>query len=103
MTRAPAHIVWFKRDLRVQDHRPLVEAARLGPVAGPPSTPRPRPCSTRPWPPRTAEAWQRILSDPASYPGLHALELSRAGSSQVRPTQRLAKASRPAAAVPAVY
>jgi deoxyribodipyrimidine photo-lyase len=26
------NIVWFKRDLRIQDHRPLVEAARLGPV-----------------------------------------------------------------------
>ena len=25
-------LVWFKRDLRVDDHRPLVEAARLGPV-----------------------------------------------------------------------
>lgn len=24
--------VWFKRDLRVDDHRPLVEAARRGPV-----------------------------------------------------------------------
>jgi len=26
------HIVWFKRDLRLTDHRPLVEAARRGPV-----------------------------------------------------------------------
>jgi deoxyribodipyrimidine photo-lyase len=26
------HVVWFKRDLRVQDHRPLVEAAKRGPV-----------------------------------------------------------------------
>lgn len=25
-------VVWFKRDLRVEDHRPLVEAARRGPV-----------------------------------------------------------------------
>jgi deoxyribodipyrimidine photo-lyase len=25
-------LVWFKRDLRVADHRPLVEAARRGPV-----------------------------------------------------------------------
>ena len=31
MTTAP-HIVWFKRDLRVADHRALVEAARRGPV-----------------------------------------------------------------------
>ncbi len=28
----PLHIVWFKRDLRIDDHRPLVEAARRGPV-----------------------------------------------------------------------
>ncbi|EDY83917.1 deoxyribodipyrimidine photolyase family [Verrucomicrobiia bacterium DG1235] len=29
----PAYsIVWFKRDLRVHDHRPLFEASRLGPV-----------------------------------------------------------------------
>ena len=28
----PLHIVWFKRDLRVQDHRPLVEAAKSGAV-----------------------------------------------------------------------
>lgn len=28
----PVQIVWFKRDLRIQDHRPLVEAARRGPV-----------------------------------------------------------------------
>ena len=26
------NIVWFKRDLRVADHRPLAEAAKLGPV-----------------------------------------------------------------------
>ena len=25
-------VVWFKRDLRLADHRPLVEAARRGPV-----------------------------------------------------------------------
>jgi deoxyribodipyrimidine photo-lyase len=28
----PVQIVWFKRDLRVRDHRPLAEAARRGPV-----------------------------------------------------------------------
>lgn len=28
----PVHLVWFKRDLRIEDHRPLVEAARSGPV-----------------------------------------------------------------------
>ena len=28
----PLHIVWFKRDLRLADHRPLAEAMRLGPV-----------------------------------------------------------------------
>ncbi|MGF1606085.1 MAG: FAD-binding domain-containing protein [Rhodothalassiaceae bacterium] len=28
----PLHIVWFKRDLRVYDHRPLVAAAARGPV-----------------------------------------------------------------------
>jgi deoxyribodipyrimidine photo-lyase len=28
----PVHIVWFKRDLRIQDHRPLVEAAKRGRV-----------------------------------------------------------------------
>ncbi|MGA0093763.1 MAG: FAD-binding domain-containing protein [Chthoniobacterales bacterium] len=27
-------LVWFKRDLRVDDHRPLAEAARRGPVLG---------------------------------------------------------------------
>jgi deoxyribodipyrimidine photo-lyase len=27
-------VVWFKRDLRVRDHRPLAEAARRGPVLG---------------------------------------------------------------------
>ena len=25
-------VVWYKRDLRIHDHRPLAEAARLGPV-----------------------------------------------------------------------
>ncbi|MAC20148.1 MAG: deoxyribodipyrimidine photolyase [Phycisphaerae bacterium] len=30
----PRSIVWFKRDLRVPDHAPLVEAARRGPLAG---------------------------------------------------------------------
>ena len=30
--KSPNQIVWFKRDLRIQDHRPLVEAARRGPV-----------------------------------------------------------------------
>lgn len=29
---APINIVWFKRDLRVHDHRPLMEAAQAGPV-----------------------------------------------------------------------
>jgi deoxyribodipyrimidine photo-lyase len=29
---APLQIVWFKRDLRIADHRPLVLAARAGPV-----------------------------------------------------------------------
>jgi deoxyribodipyrimidine photo-lyase len=29
---APVNIVWFKRDLRIHDHRPLVEAAKAGPV-----------------------------------------------------------------------
>jgi deoxyribodipyrimidine photo-lyase len=28
----PVQLVWFKRDLRVRDHRPLLEAARAGPV-----------------------------------------------------------------------
>jgi len=28
----PLQIVWFKRDLRTVDHRPLLEASRLGPV-----------------------------------------------------------------------
>ena len=27
-------VVWFKRDLRVGDHRPLAQAAELGPVIG---------------------------------------------------------------------
>ena len=29
---AALQLVWFKRDLRVVDHRPLVEAQQLGPV-----------------------------------------------------------------------
>ena len=28
----PAHLVWFKRDLRIHDHAPLWEAAQRGPV-----------------------------------------------------------------------
>ncbi len=28
----PINVVWFKRDLRIHDHRPLVEAAKAGPV-----------------------------------------------------------------------
>ena len=28
----PLHVVWFKRDLRIHDHRPLTEAAKRGPV-----------------------------------------------------------------------
>ncbi len=32
MTSLDHHIVWFKRDLRVEDHRPLAAAARRGPV-----------------------------------------------------------------------
>ncbi|MFZ9754364.1 MAG: deoxyribodipyrimidine photo-lyase, partial [Cyanobium sp.] len=28
----PLQIVWFKRDLRTVDHRPLLQASRLGPV-----------------------------------------------------------------------
>ncbi|MEM9736798.1 MAG: deoxyribodipyrimidine photo-lyase, partial [Pseudomonadota bacterium] len=28
----PVQIVWFKRDLRVHDHRPLARAAAAGPV-----------------------------------------------------------------------
>ena len=33
MPRIPnLHVVWFKRDLRIRDHRPLVEAAQRGPV-----------------------------------------------------------------------
>ncbi|MEM9185310.1 MAG: FAD-binding domain-containing protein [Planctomycetota bacterium] len=31
MPDGPTQLVWFKRDLRVADHRPLVEAARRGP------------------------------------------------------------------------
>ena len=29
---APLHVVWFKRDLRLADHRPLAEAAARGAV-----------------------------------------------------------------------
>jgi deoxyribodipyrimidine photo-lyase len=32
MSSATVQIVWFKRDLRLRDHRPLVEAVRRGPV-----------------------------------------------------------------------
>jgi len=32
MSRAPLHVVWFKRDLRVWDHRPLLDASRAGAV-----------------------------------------------------------------------
>ncbi|MFM8525615.1 MAG: FAD-binding domain-containing protein [Cyanobacteriota bacterium] len=32
MSRLPLQIVWFKRDLRVVDHRPLLEASQAGPV-----------------------------------------------------------------------
>ncbi len=32
MAMAALNIVWFKRDLRIADHRPLFEAARRGPV-----------------------------------------------------------------------
>ncbi len=32
--KEPLQLVWFKRDLRVDDHRPLAEAARCGPVVG---------------------------------------------------------------------
>ena len=28
--KSPCHIVWFKRDLRIRDHRPLLEAAKRG-------------------------------------------------------------------------
>lgn len=34
MKEAPVNIVWFKRDLRVDDHEPLVRAAADGPVLG---------------------------------------------------------------------
>ncbi len=30
--QTPLHVVWFKRDLRIRDHRPLVEAAKRGSV-----------------------------------------------------------------------
>ena len=32
MSLTSCRVVWFKRDLRLQDHRPLAEAARRGPV-----------------------------------------------------------------------
>ncbi|MGB0682310.1 MAG: FAD-binding domain-containing protein [Magnetovibrionaceae bacterium] len=32
--KLPVHLVWFKRDLRVADHRPLFEATRSGPALG---------------------------------------------------------------------
>lgn len=32
--RADWQVVWFKRDLRISDHAPLMEALRLGPVIG---------------------------------------------------------------------
>jgi len=32
MSGGPVHVVWFKRDLRIADHRPLAEAAARGPV-----------------------------------------------------------------------
>ena len=32
MTKPAVTVVWFKRDLRVHDHRPLVEGLRHGPV-----------------------------------------------------------------------
>lgn len=32
MPAEPVHVVWFKRDLRVRDHRPLNEACARGPV-----------------------------------------------------------------------
>jgi deoxyribodipyrimidine photo-lyase len=32
MSNDPFQVVWFKRDLRIQDHRPLAEAAKRGPV-----------------------------------------------------------------------
>ena len=31
---APLHVVWYKRDLRLADHAPLVEAAKHAPVVG---------------------------------------------------------------------
>ncbi len=32
MVNAPLQVVWFKRDLRLSDHKPLLEASRRGPV-----------------------------------------------------------------------
>ncbi|RME67734.1 MAG: deoxyribodipyrimidine photo-lyase [Verrucomicrobia bacterium] len=34
MSPEPIQLVWFKRDLRVADHRPLLEATAAGPVLG---------------------------------------------------------------------
>ena len=34
MRPPPVNLVWFKRDLRVEDHEPLVAAAADGPVLG---------------------------------------------------------------------
>jgi deoxyribodipyrimidine photo-lyase len=31
-SKLPLQLVWFKRDLRIRDHRPLAEAAKRGPV-----------------------------------------------------------------------
>ena len=32
--RADWQVVWFKRDLRIGDHAPLIEALQQGPVLG---------------------------------------------------------------------
>jgi deoxyribodipyrimidine photo-lyase len=34
MSTVPVNVVWFKRDLRVEDHEPLMQAAADGPVLG---------------------------------------------------------------------
>ena len=34
MKGTPVNLVWFKRDLRLEDHEPLAEAAADGPVLG---------------------------------------------------------------------
>ena len=34
MRGTPVNLVWFKRDLRLEDHEPLAEAAADGPVLG---------------------------------------------------------------------